>query len=379
MPGLVHRAPSRSGSASDRPMIVKDPDPISSTSPRAQAGARAEQNMAFYLRRAFGDHRDGVWVFNDIRVKHDEETAQIDHLVLHTYGMFIIESKSVSGEIQILPDGQFIRHFGHGRKEGMPSPVAQAQRQADLLRRLLQANKASIRDRAILGLLQGGFTHCPMEIRVAISDSGIIRGANHAPEVQKADRITQDIEGRLAAHRRGASLLNLDLKNPDGMYRFTAGELEKLQRFLLEQHRPFDEDHSHAKAPERPAPVTRSEASQPAPQPPRPSTRPSGDSARTMARSNVSQSAATPAPPSEPAPVRFLCSKCQSLELRIEFGKFGYYLKCQECGGNTRIDTRIDATERRGRIRKSGNQFHLVCPETGTERLLYVNPPEPSK
>jgi hypothetical protein len=50
-----------------------------------------------------------VLVFNDIRLQHDGEVVQIDHLVVHRHGMVVIESKSVSGEIHVLPDGQFVR------------------------------------------------------------------------------------------------------------------------------------------------------------------------------------------------------------------------------------------------------------------------------
>ncbi len=337
-------------------MIVKEADAVVGDSIRAQAGARAEKDMAFYLRRAFGNHRSDVLVFNDLRLQHEGEVAQIDHLVVHPHGMFIIESKSVSGEIHILPDGQFVRYFGRNKKVGMPSPVLQAQRQAELLRRLLQAHKTELRDRKLLGLLQGGFAHCPIEIRVAISDQGIIKGDRHAPEVRKADQITKDIEERIAAHRRGGSLLNLDLKCEDGLYRFTPDEMRRLQQFLLDQHvpRPVEQMTAQTTAAvdtrkkQSPSPVDLK--SQPA-----------------SMKQATGKSASTPTP-------QFLCSKCHSLNLCILYGKYGYYFKCQDCGGNTWIDTRIDGSGKKGRIRKSGSDFFLVCPDSGTERLFFTNP-----
>jgi enoyl-CoA hydratase/carnithine racemase len=42
--------------------------------------------------------------------------------------------------------------------------------------------------------------------------------------------------------------------------------------------------------------------------------------------------------------------------------------------GNTWIDTHIDGTDRKGRIRKSGREFYLVCPDTDAARLIFVNP-----
>ncbi len=327
-------------------MIAKEPDPIHFDSPRAQAGARAERDMAFYLRRAFGDHRRDVAVFNDIRIEHDGEVAQIDHLVLHVHGMFVIESKSVGGEIHITADGQFIRVYA-GKQTGMPSPVLQARRQADLLRRLLQANRESLRDRKLFGMIQGGFAQCPIEIRVAISDQGIIRGEKHAPDVRKADLIPEDIEERISAHRRGGHFLNLDTKGDDGLYRFTDSEITRLRAFLLARHLPRDTALSKV-------------GTQTAPQ--------STDAAGSIALSGDSDTAQ--------ARVRYLCSKCHSLDLRIVHGKYGYYFKCMTCSGNTGIDTTLGGSARKGRIRKSGRDFFLICPDTGREQILFTNPIE---
>jgi hypothetical protein len=341
-------------------MIAKDPDPVHADSRRVQAGARAERDMAFYLRRAFGDHRRDVVVFNDIRIEHEGEVGQMDHLVLHIHGMFIIESKSVSGEIQILPDGQFIRVYG-GKRTGMPSPVLQARRQGDLLRRLLQANKERLRDRKLFGMVQGGFTHCPIEIRVAISDQGIIRGDKHAPEVRRADLIPDDIEERLSAHRRGGHFLNLDPKSEDGLYRFTDSELARLGEFLLTRHVPRETPS--------PARGMRPTQSPPPPPPPVP-----GPITPPLPSPVATAAAPTPDPSRTRPRIHYLCSKCQSLDLRILHGKYGYYFKCRACSGNTWIDTTIADSDRKGRIRKAGRDFFLICPDTGRERLLFTNP-----
>ena len=66
----------------------------------ADAGAKAEAQMAFYLKRAFSDDPD-VWVFNDLRFRSDEEdVAQVDHLVMHRSGFIVIESKSVTSKVR---------------------------------------------------------------------------------------------------------------------------------------------------------------------------------------------------------------------------------------------------------------------------------------
>lgn len=81
-------------------MILKEKELANPSDPRLKAGEEAEKQMAFYLQRAFRK-RDDCFVINDLRVAYDEDFAQIDHLIISTYGLFIVESKSVHGTISI--------------------------------------------------------------------------------------------------------------------------------------------------------------------------------------------------------------------------------------------------------------------------------------
>ncbi len=51
-------------------MILKELDPLEATDPLAKAGRRAEEQMAHYLRRAFGDAPD-LQLFHDLRLERD--------------------------------------------------------------------------------------------------------------------------------------------------------------------------------------------------------------------------------------------------------------------------------------------------------------------
>ncbi len=75
-------------------MILKDKTPQNLTSVTAKAGYKQEQDVAFFLRRAFKDHPQ-VFVINDYKFSFNGETAQIDHLVIYPYGFVLIESKSI--------------------------------------------------------------------------------------------------------------------------------------------------------------------------------------------------------------------------------------------------------------------------------------------
>ncbi len=56
-------------------MIVKELDPFSSTDASARTGHRAEEQIAFYLRRAFAD-QPNCRVFNGVRLERGNDAAQ---------------------------------------------------------------------------------------------------------------------------------------------------------------------------------------------------------------------------------------------------------------------------------------------------------------
>ncbi len=74
--------------------------------------------MAFYLKRFFANDPEIV-VLNGIRLEHNGDAAQVDHLLIHSHGLSIVESKSVVGKIQIKDDGQWLRWFGANQSRGM--------------------------------------------------------------------------------------------------------------------------------------------------------------------------------------------------------------------------------------------------------------------
>lgn len=89
-------------------MIFKELDPFLSDDKFARSGREAEETMAFYLKRFFGNDSDTL-VPNGIRIGADGDDARIDHLVIHSHGLSIVESKGVQSKIQIKDDVQWIR------------------------------------------------------------------------------------------------------------------------------------------------------------------------------------------------------------------------------------------------------------------------------
>lgn len=211
-------------------MILKDKTFSIQSDPRVIAGDASEKQMAFYLKRAFSSAPD-LYVLNDIRIEFHGEAAQMDHVVVSRWGIFIIESKSVSGSVRINAHGEWVREL-KGNKQGMASPVRQAEMQSSILKAYLQHHKERLRN-TMLGL-QKGFAFCPINIYVAISDSGVIHRQIDLPEVMKADVVVSAIQSWLSKRTSLKSILSLGKDSTDWF--MSADEARTVGDFLLASH-----------------------------------------------------------------------------------------------------------------------------------------------
>lgn len=169
-------------------MIIKELDPFTRKDKFQVAGRLAEEQMAFYLRRYFSD-ADDIYVINDLKLGKDGESLQVDHLVIHQHGLFIIESKSVSDRIIVTKDHQWIRKF-KDTSSGMKSPIIQTEMQKMLLQSILKELRTEYKCLFPLDEI-----YC----LIAISDKGIIEWEDHEPidGVHKADQICKIIKNRI--------------------------------------------------------------------------------------------------------------------------------------------------------------------------------------
>ena len=290
--------------------------------------------MAFYLRRRFAED-DRVSVINDLRLERQDEVAQIDHLVLHQHGLIIVESKSVTGEIHINEQLEFTRVYGR-KRTGMPSPIQQAARQGALLRQVLGDHAESLRRKLLLGLVQGRFGACPIQVLVAISDQGIIRRPETPiPELHKADQIVDEIDGILQRHRRAARPLTPS-DGDWGVYSFQSDEVARITTFLVEQH------------------TERTPTAPPAVE-------------------TVQPRAAAPTPAPVASSPSYLCTHCHSTDLEIRFGR-SYYFKCRACGGNTGIKNACRMCGGATRTQKRGPEFSAICSSCDHREVFFRNP-----
>jgi len=247
-------------------MIIKSPSETSpSTDALLRAGQEAERQMAFYLHRAFATAPD-IHILNDLRIEDPNQpdssgapgVCQIDHLAIHQWGVFIIESKSVTDRVSVRADDtggdEWTRRY-RGRDHGFQSPIQQARRQAEFLRAFLQTYRESLLGkqptglRAISKLVTGsdqrGFRNMPAQIIVAISDNGDIKRAKGWKEptqpfrtfVTKADLVPDKIKSELAQHASSARLLG-EAKGDYGAWSMKPDEAQAVAHFLASRHAP---------------------------------------------------------------------------------------------------------------------------------------------
>lgn len=300
-------------------MIYKELDPIQTEDRFAKAGRAAEEQMAFYFKRFFGDDSD-ILVLNGIRLEADGDAAQMDHLVIHSHGLAIVESKSVVGKLQIKDDGQWIRWYNNQSK-GMASPITQARLQEKFLRTYLA--KASNNPTL--------FEKFPIEIYIAISDSGVILWprSGSIPNVCKADQVPD----KIVASRREAKLY--------GAPELSAAGLEKIAAFLVASNKPL---------------VKAAEAAQTAEVEP--------VVAEAVSEYNIESAAASDKPS---------CKNCGSNSLEIRFGHT-YYWHCLSCEKNSSIKETCPTCKEPAKVRKQKKEFFLECGKCNHSSLYFMNP-----
>ena len=308
-------------------MIIKETEEIYVSDKYVQAGLAAEKQMAFYLKRAFGEDPN-ILVLNGIRISKEGDAAQIDHLILHEFGMIIVESKSVTTQVAINEHGEWTRSF-NGASKGMPSPVLQARRQGEFLKRFLKPHTEALLKK-LLGI-QIKFDKMPIDIVVAISDTGIIkRPKNKIDELDhvcKADRAIEKIQKIIKRYqKKDGAVLSL------GAYVLGKNARSNISTFLIKNHAP------------------------------------------------ANCSVSTPAKEPEKAKTEYVASKffasckhCKGKLVEVTYGKYGYYLKCQECQKNTPIRENCSDCGKQLKVRKEKDRFFLECRVCDTSTLFHKN------
>lgn len=96
-------------------------------------GARGEQDSAYFLDFAFGKSKNQA-IIHDLRIEWQGRVAQIDHLLINRcLEVFVLETKSYSGDLKINDQGEFSVVYGK-KVYGIESPIEQNRRHIAVLK-----------------------------------------------------------------------------------------------------------------------------------------------------------------------------------------------------------------------------------------------------
>jgi hypothetical protein len=102
-------------------------------------GVQGEEDSGYYIDFYFGNAENWA-VIHDLRLEHQDQVAQIDHLLINRiFNFYVLESKNYSYGIKITSEGEFQAYYGK-RHLGIPSPVEQNKRHIRLLELFLKAH-----------------------------------------------------------------------------------------------------------------------------------------------------------------------------------------------------------------------------------------------
>ena len=169
-------------------------------------GLDGENEIAYQLKKA----HIGMYVLRDIKVKHEDLTAQIDYVIITPVYTYYVECKNLVGNITVTDKGDFIREFtinGKKIKKGMYSPLRQVEAQREVIRKIWESNSSAIRK----FFASKNFDYYRRVLVVAANQDTILN-INRAPKEMKykilrADSLIRQIEYDLN-HRKNDEYLD---------------------------------------------------------------------------------------------------------------------------------------------------------------------------
>ena len=199
-------------------MILKELDPFRYAGEDALAARVSADRVAYCLRRFFRRHT-GVDVLNGLRLLCAGSIARVDHLLLHPYGLIVLQRDGTTGPIRIDNDGQW-QHGNNGVQCSIGSPITSAYMQALLFKSYLDQRVRQ----------KGFFDRLELDVLVVVSDDCQIiwPQTGRLDEVCSREEIYDRVIWRIERSRSAATGVGL----------LTARERNILGAFLRRSHIP---------------------------------------------------------------------------------------------------------------------------------------------
>ena len=368
-------------------MILKEKEVVYSYDKRQQAGDKQEQDVAFYLRRAFKDSED-IFIFNDLRVEHNDEVAQIDHLVLYIYGFILIESKSITGEVKVNVNEEWSRSYNE-KWSGIKSPIKQVELQQRLLRELLFEKRHEILPKKLFGKLQQSFGRRCWDNICAVSSNAIVDRKNMPKAVSsqlvKSEFLIDKINEVMNLPANKVTNFFSMNSRPD----FKTDELEKISRFLIKSHSSTplvnqqsqiissDDINRHTPDALEANKVSRLDVIEE-------TLNETAYQHNQLEENNLNASIASPVQLAQPILNEettldpnlslLVCKSCHTNHNLIASpGRYGYYVKCSNCQINTAMKKQCSCcSSTKTKVSKKKDSYYLLCSDCGTKDLIFT-------
>jgi hypothetical protein len=302
---------------------------IQSDLKKLQNGYLSEKENAYYLDFHLGDSKNHI-LLHDIRLSYRGRTAQIDHLLINRMGITLLESKSFTGELFIKKDGSLLVKY-KTNTQTFPNPIEQNERHKLVLAELINDNF----DLPINTEIGGGiniFTKVLINPKTTLKNNKLPDGYERADSFVTAllEEISQ--MGVLTILKTAATMLKIK-------------KVKELAEFILKHHKPIEFDYTKKYK------ISHSKTS------------------NTYVQDKKIQYGKTESTHSS----LYKCSKCNSNAIEIAYGKYGYYFKCLDCGGNTAIKLSCKYPSCKPKLSKRKLQFFKICSTCQSEEFFFTN------
>lgn len=302
-----------------------------------RAGIKGEKDTTYHIDFNLRDSENYV-VLHDLRLEINGNVAQIDHLLINrTLRIYCVETKHFNSGIKINDDGEFMQWNAYKKTyEGIPSPIAQNQRHITVLDDVF--NLLIEPAQKLVFILYPSF-----HSRIAVNNDAKIERSSkfNSQELVKSEQLYESIKKDFEDLGTSiGALLNL----------VSYKEIENIGKKLIELHKPINIDYRAKFG------IVENEKS----------------SSKAFKSEKVEEVISNTAA-SYISEIDHKCKKCNSQNIKILYGKFGYYFKCSDCDGNTNIKVECGIQGHSAKLRKDGNKFYLDCPECKSSKLYFEN------
>lgn len=302
-----------------------------------RAGIKGEQESIYQIDFNFKDNNNFV-VLHDLRFEINGNVAQIDHLIINRIlDIYCLETKHFHSGIKISDGGEFMQ-FIPSKKiyVGMPSPIAQNERHIKVLQDIFKL--------CIDMPTRLGWTITPnFHSRILVNNSALVYRSKKFDSscVMKSDQFFTSFRKDMD----GTSLTSLAKVVSTETIENIALQLKSLHMPIKFNYRAkFGLDKTEdIKLQEKV--IKQPEVIEQSPQ-----------TEVIESTENVHS-----------------CKKCNSKNVKIQYGKFGYYYKCSDCDGNTNIKVECSVAGHSAKLRKDGNRFFKDCADCKSSNLYYEN------